>query len=65
MEGTGETAEASRKDLLFSLILAFDCDLKISILNQYMKTGMLDSADLAELLEKLKVPQLINAARMK
>jgi hypothetical protein len=53
LERTHLATDASRMDLLFSLILAFDYDLKISAMNQYMKTDILDSADLAELLEKI------------
>ncbi|MDR1919128.1 MAG: hypothetical protein LBQ65_05730 [Tannerellaceae bacterium] len=41
------------KDLAFALILSFSYKLKISSLSQYMKTGALDSADLADLLEIL------------
>jgi hypothetical protein len=45
--------EGVQKDLMFSLLLSFNYKLKISTLQQYMKTDLFDPADLADLLEKL------------
>jgi hypothetical protein len=50
-----DMVEGRRKDLAFALLLSFDYDLKISSFLQYAKTEVFDSADLAEVLLKLRV----------
>jgi hypothetical protein len=53
LERNNSASEASRQALVFALILSFRYDLKISSLNQYMKTNKPDAADIADLLEMI------------
>jgi hypothetical protein len=53
LERTNPDPEATKQALAFALLLSFDYDLKISSLQQYMKTQALDTADIADWVEMI------------
>ena len=51
LEGGVKENKSSSWDLTFSLLLAFDLNLKLSSLHQYMRTDTFTTDDMVELLE--------------